>query len=135
MKIRTDFVTNSSSSSYIICFARIADEEKAKTIIDKHNIAILTEKDVRHEMRWGELGADWAGACIWDADRILKAHPDDKYIILEDWLDAFEVWDEESDDYYVEYDYDFEINDAIEDITEENGFANIEVAEGEGRNG
>ena len=135
MKIRTDFVTNSSSSSYIICFARIADEEKAKTIIDKHNIAILTKKDVRHEMRWGELGADWAGACIWDADRILKAHPDDKYIILEDWNDAFEVWEEETDDYYVEYDYDFEINDAIEDITEENGFANIEIAEGEGRNG
>ena len=135
MKIRTDFVTNSSSSSYIICFARIADEEKAKTIIDKHNIAILTEKDVRHEMCWGELGADWAGACIWDADRILKAHPDDKYIILEDWNDAFEVWEEETDDYYVEYDYDFEVNDAIEDITEENGFANIEIAEGEGRNG
>lgn len=135
MKIRTDFVTNSSSSSYIICFARIADEEKAKTIIDKHNIAILTEKDVRHEMRWGELGADWAGACIWDADRILKAHPDDKYIILEDWNDAFEVWEEETDNYYVEYDYDFEVNNAIEDITEENGFANIEIAEGEGRNG
>lgn len=135
MKIRLDYVTNSSSSSYIICFARIADEEKAKTIIDKHNIAILTEKDVRHEMRWGELGADWAGACIWDADRILKAHPDDKYIILEDWNDAFEVWEEETDDYYVEYDYDFEVNDAIEDITEENGFANIEIAEGEGRNG
>lgn len=135
MKIRTDYVTNSSSSSYIICFARIADEEKAKAIIDKHNIAILTEKDVRHEMRWGDLGADWAGACIWDADRILKAHPDDKYIILEDWNDAFEVWEEETDDYYVEYDYDFEVNDAIEDITEENGFANIEIAEGEGRNG
>jgi uncharacterized phage-like protein YoqJ len=135
MKIRTDYVTNSSSSSYIICFARIADEEKAKTIIDKHNIAILTEKDVRHEMRWGELGADWAGACIWDADRILKEHPDDKYIILEDWNDAFEVWEEGTDDYYVEYDYDFEVNDAIEDITEENGFANIEIAEGEGRNG
>lgn len=135
MKIRTDYVTNSSSSSYIICFARIADEEKAKTIIDKHNIAILTEEDVRHEMRWGDLGADWAGACIWDADKILKAHPDDKYIILEDWNDAFEVWEEGTDDYYVEYDYDFEVNDAIEDITEENGFANIEIAEGEGRNG
>lgn len=135
MKIRLDYVTNSSSSSYIICFARIADEEKAKTIIDKHNIAILTEKDVRHEMRWGELGADWAGACIWDADRILKAHPDDNYIILEECNGAFEVWDEETDDYYVEYDYDFEVNDAIEDITEDNGFANIEIAEGEGRNG
>ena len=134
MKIRTDFVTNSSSSSYIICFARIADEEKAKAIIDKHDIDILSVEDVRHEMRWGELGADWAGVCIWSADRILKEHPDDKYIILEECNDAFEVWDEDSDDYYVEYDYDFEVNDVIEDITEENGFANIEIAEGEGRN-
>lgn len=135
MKIRNDFVTNSSSSSYIICFARIANEEKAKAIIDKHNIDILSVEGVRNEMHWGELGAEWAGACIWDADKILKAHPDDKYIVIEDCNGAFEVWDEETDDYYVEYDYGFAVNDAIEDITEENGFANIEIAEGEGRNG
>lgn len=135
MKIRNDFVTNSSSSSYIICFARIEDEEKAQRIIDKHNIDVLNEKDVRHEMYWGELGADWAGACIWDADKILKAHPDDKYIILEECNDAVECWDEETDDYYVDYDYDFAVNDVIDDITEENGFTNIRIAEGEGRNG
>ena len=135
MKIRTDYVTNSSSSSYVICFARIADEEKAKAIIDKHDIDILTEKDVRHEMCWGELGADWAGACIWGADSVLKAHPDDKYIILEDWNDADEYWDEEDGDYHIDYCYVFEVDDAIADITEENGFADIEVAEGEGRNG
>ena len=136
MKIRNDFVTNSSSSSYIICFARIADEEKAKAIIEKHHIDILTEEDVRHEMRWGDLGADWAGACIWDVDRrFLKAHPDDKYIILEECRDADEYWDDERDDYIIDYDYNFAVNDIIADITEENGFANIEVAEGEGRNG
>ena len=135
MKIRTDFVTNSSSSSYIICFARIANEEKAKTIIDKHDIDILSVEDVRNEMRWGELGADWAGACIWDANIILKAYPDSKYIILEECNDADEYWDEEINDYCIDYDYNFTVNDAIEDITEENGFANIEIAEGEGRNG
>ena len=130
MKIRTDFVTNSSSSSYIICFARIADEEKAKAIINKHHLNILTANDVKHEMRWGELGADWAGATLYDTDKILQEHPDDKYIIIEDWIDAY--WDDESEEYI--YFYDFGMNDAIDEITEDNGFTDIDRAEGEGRN-
>lgn len=130
MKIRTDFVTNSSSSSYIICFARIADEEKAKKIIEKHNLRVFSSSDVKHEMRWGELGADWAGATLWGTDKILETHPDDKYIIIEDSNDA--VYDE---DYEPIYDYDFVMNDAIDEITEENGFTDIDCAEGEGRDG
>ena len=136
MKIRNDFVTNSSSSSYIICFARIADEEKAKAIIEKHNLDVFDVEGVDEEKNWcGELGADWCGAVIWNADAILEAHPNDKYIIIEDSNDAIEYWDEEEDYYYIGYDYDYAMNDAIEEITEENGFANIEIAEGEGRNG
>ena len=131
-----DYVTNSSSSSYIICFARIADEEKAKAIIEKHNLAILDVEGVNEEKNWcGEMGADYAGAIIWNADAILEAHPNDKYIIIEDSNDAYEEWDEEYDSYDICYDYNFAMNDAIEEITEENGFANIEIAEGEGRNG
>lgn len=133
MKIRTDFVTNSSSSSYIICFARIVDEEKAKAIIEKHNLdsSVFDKDGVNREMHWGELGADWAGATIWGVDKILENHPDDKYIIIEDWLDA--DWDDETEEdiFY----YDFDMNNAISDITKENGFADIDVAEGEGRNG
>lgn len=114
MKIRTDFVTNSSSSSYIICFARIVDEEKAKAIIEKHNLdSNVFDKDgVNREMYWGELGADWAGATIWGVDKILENHPDDKYIIIEDWLDA--DWDDETEEdiFY----YDFDMNNAISDI-------------------
>ena len=129
MKIRTDFVTNSSSSSYIICFARITDESKAKPIIDKYDLDILSAKDVRDEMRWGELGADWAGATLWGTDKILNAHPNDKYIIIEDRIEA--DWDDESEEdiFY----YGFSMNAAIDAITEENGFADIDCAEGEGR--
>ena len=48
MKIRTDFVTNSSSSSYIICFARIANEDKANKIIEKYKeyIQVLSVSDI-----------------------------------------------------------------------------------------
>ena len=130
MKIRTDFVTNSSSSSYIICFARIADEEKAKKIIEKHDLRVFDVDDVKHQMCFGELGADWADATLWGTDEILKAHPDDKYIIIEDSNDA--DYDEDCEPIY---DYNFAMNDAIDEITEENGFADIDCAEGEGRNG
>lgn len=132
MKIRTDYVTNSSSSSYIICFARIADKEKAYKVIEEYNLNVFTKQGVEEEKSWtGYLGADWAGAIIWSADTVLKKYPNDEFIIIEDSIDA--NWDDESEECI--YDYDFYMNDAIDKITEENGFANIECAEGEGRNG
>lgn len=130
MKTRRDFVTNSSSASYIICFARISDKKKAKEIIDKHDIEILNADDVRHQMTYGELGADWAGACIWGVDKILNDNPDDKFIVIEGYNNA-----DYDDDGEPEYNYNFDEDKIITDITEANGFTNIEVAEGEGRDG
>ena len=131
-KIRMSFVTNSSSSSFIICFARIADKEKAQKIIDKYDLNVFDRNGVNGEKNWcGELGADYAGAIIWNVDDILEAHPDDEFIIIEDSNEAY------YDDGYGEliYNYNFAMNDAIDEITEENGFADIEIAEGEGRDG
>ena len=131
MKIRKGFVTNSSSSSFIICFARIADKEKAQKIIDQFNLDVLDVTGVNDERNWsGELGASWCGAVIYGVDDILEKHPDGEYIVIED----------RNDDYYDEwgdavYDYDFSMNEAIDAITEVNGFADIKVAEGEGRDG
>ena len=131
MKIRLDYVTNSSSSSYIICFARIADKEKAEKIIKEHKLQVFDVDGVNGEKNWlGDLGAEYAGAIIYGVDEILKAHPDDKYIIIEDSNDAY--YDEDCEPVY---DYDFSVNPIIDEITEENGFADIECAEGEGRNG
>ena len=131
MKVRRDFVTNSSSSSYIICFARIADEEKAKAIIDKYNLNVFNVDGVNQEKNWcGELGADFCGEIIYGVDKVLNTNPDSNFIIIEDSNDGVE--DERGD---VEYDYDFSMNDAIDEITEENGFTDIEVSQGEGRDG
>ena len=130
-KVRVGFVTNSSSSSFIICFARIADKGKAQKVIDKYGLNVFDRDGVNGEKNWcGELGADWARATIWSVDDILEAHPDDEFIIIEDSNEAY--YDDNGEP---EYDYNFEMNDAIDAITEENGFADIEVAEGEGRDG
>ena len=110
MKTRRDFVTNSSSASYIICFARISDKKKAKEIIDKHDIEILNADDVRHQMTYGELGADWAGACIWGVDKILNDNPDSEFVVIEGYNDA-----DYDDDGEPEYNYDFD-EDKIKDI-------------------
>lgn len=136
MKIRTDFVTNSSSSSFIICFARIEDMEKAGPILNKHKIEKLTTDGVNGEKNWcGELGADWAGAVIYGVDEILKKHPDDLFVVITDSNEAYYEDDGDDDCDEPTYDYDFSKNEAIDAITKENGFADIEVCEGEGRNG
>lgn len=132
-KFRADYVTNSSSSSYIICFARIEDEEKAKHVIDKYNLKLNSASDIKDEMWHGELGSDWAGAICYNAPNIINKYPDDKFILIEEYIDA--DYDDEEDDFEPIYYYDFDCNDAIEEITKENGFTDIEVSEGEGRNG
>ncbi len=131
MKIRSDFVTNSSSSSYIVCFARIVDEEKANKILKQYHIDALTADEVKREQDYsGCIGADWCGAYIYGSNSAIRNHPDSKFIVIQDWNEA--DYDEDCEPIY---DYDFSKNDAINSITKENGFDDIEVAEGEGRNG
>ena len=124
-------MTNSSSSSFIICFARIEDDEKAAKVINKHKIKTLDVDGVNNRRDWyGQLGADWCGAIIYGADKVLSDNPNSRYVVITDSNEAYY-----NEDCKPEYDYDFSMNAAINEITEENGFADIEIAEGEGYDG
>lgn len=131
MKIRNDFVTNSSSSSFIICFARISDMAKAQDVINKYGLKIYDAAGVIQRKSWyGELGASWCGAVVYGVDDILERYPNDSFIIITDRNDA-----DYDEDWEPIYDYDFGMNAAIEEVTAKNGFSDIQVAEGEGRDG
>lgn len=104
---------------------------RLKRVLDKHNLTALDVKGVNYEKHWtGRLGADWCGAIIYGVDDILSENPGSKYIVIEDSNEA-----DYDEDYEPVYDYDFTMNDAISEITEENGFTDIQAAEGKGRDG
>lgn len=148
MKFRSDFVTNSSSSSFIGVFAKLGDYDKALSVLADHNLdeQIQTGKqileDISRKYFYG-YGADWAGIDI--TPRKDKIDPDAYYIVWESYDGAddnsYTIFD---DDGYIE-DYDYSAVDLVDfenyeisiytDITEENGFVDIDKGYGAGRDG
>ena len=138
MKFRKDFVTNSSSGSFICCFARVEDPQKAQEVLDKYSeIEVYTGRQALDQVErsewadWLEYG--WASINTTPSAEYLCNHLDDTFIVA---MDSFDI-DESEDDYnrYIVNFEDFPVctQEMFDAIAEENGFADINCQFGAGR--
>ena len=142
-KKRAGFVTNSSSSSFIVCFARIADKEKAQKIIDEYkddvDLKVYSGRECLDEMqhsRWSNwLEWDWAGIDATPSEDYINEHIDDNFIVIKDYADIEDPEDPWDYNDWDESDHDSIAIEAIDAITEKNGFVDMDCQYGAGRNG
>lgn len=135
MKVRNGFVSNSSSSSFIMCYGLITTDAAKELIVDDMRCTVYTEAELEKEIarsKWSTpLQCDYAGVSI---DMIKTGNPDQLHFIFDKSEDIYE--DEDGDtNYDVSYS-DFDCSTYIDKtFTEDNGFSNIEVQYGAGRDG
>lgn len=142
MRIRLGFVSNSSSSSFICCYATVTDIDKAKKYLkemkDIEAEILTTEEALARKESWNEFGADWAG--VWCEPKI-EEDKDYHYLIFESCGGAGDSdHDFMEDDWCCDYDVDYSDFEKfethfIDGVCKDNGFINIEVGYGAGRNG
>ena len=139
MKIRKDFVTNSSSSSFICCFARIADPDKAQSVLSSDKVEVYTAPEALNAIansRWSRwLEYDWASIDVTPSTEFLNSHIDDRFIVITDSFEIDEPYDEDPNYDICFEDFDADTQQVINEVTEENGFADINCQYGAGRDG
>jgi len=150
MKTRNGFVSNSSSSSFICCVAKIADKEKAhawieKFTLDKYDYKVQKVKDIENDTYSDYAYIDGKGNVTVESFQTSVNISEDK-LKPEDEILSINIMNDEGDSqfYIDDYDLDYDIDlDFFDDnqieiytgLTKENGFEMIEKTYGAGRNG
>lgn len=112
MKIRSDFVTNSSSSSFVICFARVENEEKAGPILEKYRTKTWSAEDI------AKLAAStdcitFGKAAVSGLGAIINEYPNCKYILEGAESNGRVFWVSP-------------LSKFLSELTKENGFADVQ---------
>ena len=138
MKTRLDFVTNSSSSSFIAVFARISDKSKAQPIIEKYDYEVYTGEELLIAMGnriWSKLFEwDWAGVDLTPSEEYVQKNITSEFIFFSDNEDIDESDGEPNYDIDTD-DFSEETMKAIDAVNKENGFTDIKSGFGAGRDG
>ena len=146
MKIRSGFVSNSSSSSFIVGIAKILDREKfdawAKSV-NARDLEVLKVKDLSHWNKNDKIA--YNESFRGDRCSILLEDLDlEDEVVLLDFMggsDAdFTIYDEDGD--FSDYDYDIDFShfdkaeqDLYDGFSKSNGLAMVQKGYGAGRNG
>jgi len=161
MKIRSGFVSNSSSSSFVMAFAQIDDEGKFDEWCEKNDIEFdgydtmkLSFDELIQKVKIDKFNRlfniDWAssGGCIYFGDKEISELDQRKSFFAAEIIgdegdyEFSSVYDEDADEYhYTEINYDIDESffsgkeEAILNISKENGLSHIQTDYGAGRNG
>ena len=140
MKYRNGFVSNSSSSSFIIGIGEITDMNKFTKWNINENIQIVPYEDLYNGECWEyELKGEYLTVDSFNGDEIsIKTQYNKSYVILQSTGPTEEqLWNEE----WEYYDYDVDLNDFDDDdvdfVTnvEKHGVKNFNFTYGAGRDG
>lgn len=135
MKLRYGFVSNSSSSSYVICVAKVIDEEKLNKFLNQYSLdaeIYNTQEAINYKGPVRKCGDDLYFQCeSFNGDTVsikMDLSKDEKYVSIYYGQDIDEDENGPVEPAVIE-------DGGIYSLSQEHGVIDIHTSEGFGRNG